>query len=519
MPVLSPASRSRKKVYISFWDLFWALASPIIALYLRDADVLLREDWSAVGLYWLFSAGFAMLAFFALRIQDAIGRYFSLYEALDIIEAVLFTELMTCGVLFTLTRLDGIPRSMPLVHGALLAGGLLAARLFVRAVLSEDDEAPNYRWRQGRIILIGANRFASSFIQLLKAYSPKEMPVIAVLDSDPAMTGRALAGVQILGPPQELDTIISEFAIHGVDTDRVVIAGETDLLSPAVLHEIEQICRKRHADLSFLPRMIGVTEWNSSQIAVVSEPSAKPSFAVSSFFRVKPWIDIVGVHILTVLLFPLLAVAAALVFLDVGRPLLFWQERLGSKGRPFLMYKFRTLRAPFDSTGKHIFASRRPSAIGRFLRVTRVDELPQLLNVLFGDMSLIGPRPLLPEDQPSNAAIRLSVRPGITGWAQVKGGKLVTKEEKEKLDEWYVRNASLLVDTRIIILTLKLMLNSRMSSQESLADTEQAQNKTIDAEGNITLLRRVARERPGHERSLGVRQFYRGAGLDSVAEG
>jgi lipopolysaccharide/colanic/teichoic acid biosynthesis glycosyltransferase len=150
---------------------------------------------------------------------------------------------------------------------------------------------------------------------------------------------------------------------------------------------------------------------------------------------------------------------------------------LAGKGRPFLIYKFRTLKAPFSSSGRPTGNVRRPSAVGRFLRATRLDELPQLLNVLFGEMSMIGPRPLLPEDQPTNTPIRLSVRPGISGWAQVNGAKLVTKEEKQQLDEWYVHNASLWVDVRIAMMTIKLVLKGRVSSQEMLADTEQVQSK------------------------------------------
>ena len=183
-----------------------------------------------------------------------------------------------------------------------------------------------------------------------------------------------------------------------------------------------------------------------------------------------------------VLLLPLFMVAGLLVLFDVGPPVLFWQERLGWKGRSFLIYKFRTLGAPFDAAGNPTLEGRQPSAIGRFLRTTRIDELPQLLNVLLGDMSLIGPRPLLPEDQPSNMAVRLSVRPGITGWAQVNGAKLVTKEEKEKLDEWYVRNAALWVDLRIMMMTLSLILKSRVSSEETEADVEQVQSKNIGLE-------------------------------------
>jgi lipopolysaccharide/colanic/teichoic acid biosynthesis glycosyltransferase len=92
------------------------------------------------------------------------------------------------------------------------------------------------------------------------------------------------------------------------------------------------------------------------------------------------------------------------------------------------------------------------------LRRTRLDELPQLLNVLVGDMSLVGPRPLLPRDQPANPTVRLMVRPGITGWAQVNGGTLLNPSEKDKLDEWYVRNASFWLDLRIVCLTMWVAL-------------------------------------------------------------
>jgi FlaA1/EpsC-like NDP-sugar epimerase len=153
--VHSPTSRSGRRIYLSIWDLFWALVSPILALYLRDIDIQSNADWSVIANYWVLSAGFAILAFFAFRLQDGMTRYFSVHEALDIAEAVLFAELMAFAVLFTLTRLDGIPRSMPLVHGLLLAGGLLAARVFVRIMASEDNEPPEHQSRRERIILIG----------------------------------------------------------------------------------------------------------------------------------------------------------------------------------------------------------------------------------------------------------------------------------------------------------------------------------------------------------------------------
>jgi lipopolysaccharide/colanic/teichoic acid biosynthesis glycosyltransferase len=482
MHVPTPTSRTGKRVYLSLWDLFWAVVSPIVALYVRDVEILLQPDWTVVSYYWALSSGFALLAFFALRLQDGMTRYFSVHEALDIAEAVLLAQLMTCAALFTLTRLDGIPRSMPLIHGLILVAGLIAARLVVRIVLSPREESQNYHSRRERMILIGANRFASTFIQLLRAYDQRQS-VIAVLDEDAKMVGRAISGVQVFGAPHELDSIISEFAIHGVDTNRVVIAGEADFLSPAVLNEVERICQKRQVEISFLPRMLGLTEWKESDGVVNAEPlQTEPPLPVPPFFRIKRGIDIIGSLALIVLLFPVFLIAGVLVLLDVGPPILFWQERLGWKGRSFLIYKFRTLRAPFDSAGNPTIVGREPSAIGRFLRATRIDELPQLLNVLLGDMSLIGPRPLLPEDQPSNTSVRLSVRPGITGWAQVNGAKLVTKDEKEKLDEFYILNASLAVDLRIALMTVKLMSRSRMSSAETVADVQQVRNRNTGPE-------------------------------------
>jgi lipopolysaccharide/colanic/teichoic acid biosynthesis glycosyltransferase len=480
MGVPSPTSRSGRRVYVSLWDLIWAVSSPIVALWLRDGDgLLLRTDWYAIGLYWALAAGFAIMAFFALRIQDGMTRYFSVHDALDIAEAVLFAELMTTAALFSLTRLDGIPRSMPVLHGFLLAGGLITARILLRIVFSEQDEVENYNCRRERIILIGANPFAAAFIQLLKAYAPQRQPVIAVLDESAAMIGRAISGVQILGAPNELDSIIGEFAVHGVDTDRVVIAGEVDTLSQAVVHEVERVCQRRRIDLCYLPRMIGITEWQPAGESIQSATDQViPAFAPSWFFRCKRAVDVVGSLALIILLLPLIMLAAILVATDVGTPVLFWQERVGWKGRSFLIYKFRTLKAPIDPQGNPTFAGRTPSAIGRFLRATRIDELPQLLNVLMGDMSLIGPRPLLPEDQPANRSVRLSVRPGISGWAQVNGAKLVSKEDKEELDEWYIRNASLATDVRIMLLTLKVMMKGH--SEEAKADTEQVQSKNID---------------------------------------
>src|SRR4029453_17705957 len=127
-------------------------------------------------------------------------------------------------------------------------------------------------------------------------YAPQQQRVIAVLDGDAAMVGRAISGVQVLGSPHELEAIVGEFAIHGIGTDRIVVAGEVDFLSAPVLHEVERICQKRQIELTFLPRMIGVSERRPSNAPAIipKRVESGPSYALSPFFRLKRWIDIVA---------------------------------------------------------------------------------------------------------------------------------------------------------------------------------------------------------------------------------
>ena len=191
----------------------------------------------------------------------------------------------------------------------------------------------------------------------------------------------------------------------------------------------------------------------SRPFALVTRDDAEPAFDLSDYFKLKRVVDVIASAALLVALLPLAMIAACLVLSDVGVPVLFWQQRIGLHGRKFLLYKFRTYHAPFDKNGVRTPEERRLSKLGRAIRAGRLDEIPQLLNVLVGDMSLIGPRPLLPVDQPSDPRLRLSVRPGITGWAQINGGTMVTPAEKDALDVWYVRHASFWLDLKIAVST------------------------------------------------------------------
>jgi sugar transferase EpsL len=150
---------------------------------------------------------------------------------------------------------------------------------------------------------------------------------------------------------------------------------------------------------------------------------------------------------------PLLGFIAALVRLKLGRPILFRQVRPGLDGKPFKLLKFRTMSESRDNTGNYLPAEQRLTSLGRWLRSASLDELPEVLNVLLGEMSLVGPRPLLMQyldRYTPTQARRNEVKPGITGWAQVNGRNNISWEEKFRLDVWYVDHQSFWLDIRIL---------------------------------------------------------------------
>ena len=175
----------------------------------------------------------------------------------------------------------------------------------------------------------------------------------------------------------------------------------------------------------------------------------------------KRIIDILGAGLGLLLLSPVLAIVAYKIGREMGSPVLFRQTRPGRHGKPFQMIKFRTMRDAIDADGHPLPDAERLTKLGRFLRSSSLDELPELWNVLKGEMSLVGPRPLLMEYLPlysPEQARRHEVRPGVTGWAQVNGRNAISWDEKFALDLWYVDNRSLWLDLKIIWQTIRKVI-------------------------------------------------------------
>ena len=262
MRLFLPSSRGSYRPRFSTFDLFWAAASPLLALYFREAYILTSQGAPLVVLYCSISFVFSLIAFLAFRISDGISRYFSAHDAFNVIKAVLASGLMTSLVLFTFTRLEGIPRSTPILHCLILAAGLLTARTVMMLLDQKEQvagELPDHLSAE-HVIVIGTNRLSSLYIKFLRAYSPIRRRIVAVLDHKHHLIGRTMCGVPVVAAPQQLDAVIEEFAIHGVRTDRIIIGGDENFLTEKVLNHVRGICAQRNIALDFLPNLIGLND-------------------------------------------------------------------------------------------------------------------------------------------------------------------------------------------------------------------------------------------------------------------
>ncbi|MCB1547772.1 MAG: sugar transferase [Hyphomicrobiaceae bacterium] len=468
----SPTSHARSVARISFFDLAWAIAAPLLAFWLRDPGSFLPQHLNDTLVYTLVGAVLSLLAFQWFSLSDGLSRYFSVGDALDVAKACIVAVALTALICFMLTRLESAPRSIPAIHFLVLSAGLVGGRGLARIRewrrLSVRQRYPTSE----NIMVVGVSRLTWFYTKMVDELSRGQKRIVALVDDRPGLNGRSMAGHRIAGSPRKLGELLEEYKVHGVDVHRLVIASSRDSLAPEAWAEINRAAARYGVQLEFLPESLALTGGDDptgiNHVGLDEPPALPESFLRRPFWLVKRAMDIVLAIVLLMVLAPFAAVAAVLAAIDVGMPVLFWQQRLGRNGRRVLVYKFRTLRAPFDRNGRALSADERLSSIGRALRGSRLDEIPQLFSILSGDMSLIGPRPLLPIDQPDQVGLRLAVAPGLTGWAQVNGGKLLTPDEKNALDEWYIRHASLALEFQIMFRTAWMMVRGDRRGEKAI---------------------------------------------------
>lgn len=483
MRLAPPTSRHKSGLRLIPADILCAILSPFIALALRDPNLLDLQGFpGAIPQTYQFailSIACALGSFLFFRVSESISQFFSAREAVNICVAVTCAIVLTSFFAFTLNRLEGVPRSTPLINGLVLASGVVSIRILAR--LSHRASPQNHAEPRAqdfrRVLMIGVDQFSAAAIRLMDSQRPRTTIVVAALDARPATVGRKISGVKIVGDVRELNEIIQEYLVHGVAVDEVWLSDSAPV--PAdVIDWAEAQCAARDLPFRKISAALNLTPSAAPQPAFVSGNVQE----AEGYFRLKRVIDIVGASLLLAALLPATIIVAMLTYQDVGAPVLFWQQRIGRYGRKFLLYKFRTYHAPFDKTGRAVPENRRLSKIGRALRASRLDEIPQLYSVLIGDMSLIGPRPLLPHDQPQDPRTRLMVRPGITGWAQINGGTAIGPEEKDALDIWYIRHASLALDIRICLRTIVIALTGEKENPAAVKSALEWREKSFPSD-------------------------------------
>jgi lipopolysaccharide/colanic/teichoic acid biosynthesis glycosyltransferase len=496
MRLRSPTSKTKFRVKLATTDVFWAIVSPFVAVWLRDP--ILLETGDVVGQFppayqYAFVTIFCgLISLLLFRVGDGMSHFFSVHEVLAVCCAVGTSATTSSATVFVLNRLDTVPRSTPAIYVLVFAAGLIGARTLSRLFHKDAHTqkrlqdtpiaAPPQHLR--RVLLIGVDRFAATTIRLLDVQRPRTTQIVAALDPRAEFHGRSISGVNIVGRIEDLEAIVDEYEVHGVEIDEVWLSDSV-ALPEELLDRLADQCSERGYKLKRVSTALNLEPRLPPETVQAFVESEGYAVELGDYFKLKRAIDILASSFLLIVLAPLALVTICVVLFDVGAPALFWQQRIGRHGRKFLLYKFRTYHAPFDRSGARIAEEQRLSKLGRAIRAARLDEIPQLLNVLVGDMSLIGPRPLLPVDQPSDPRLRLSVRPGITGWAQLNGGTFVNPTEKDALDVWYITHASLALDMRIALDTVLFALTgermNRSVIEEAMRWREQLRAKSEDS--------------------------------------
>jgi lipopolysaccharide/colanic/teichoic acid biosynthesis glycosyltransferase len=417
--------------------------------------------------YFLLTMLTAVPVFLAAGLNRTLWRFTSLNDCLRITLAVLVTVLAAVAAGFSLNHMDGVARSLPIMQGLLMTCALAGTRVAMRV-----RHAIRYRKRtlgvpfiaaRESVLVIGLNSAAEFFLRSAAQNGADRIAVAGVLSTADRHRGRLLRSCPILGRPEELEKVIHEFEVHGVHVDRIIVATKFESLSPAAREALLSAKKLLNIRVAMLDHTFGFNEELLASPKTCDGPltSAELDFeqlASRPYLRWKRVLDSAAAIFCIVFLAPLMVFVGLIVLFDAGYPPIFWQQRPGALGKPIKVLKFRTMGSARDQQGRHLTDAERISVVGRFLRRVRLDELPQVYNVLFGQTSLVGPRPLLPADQSPGASARLGLRPGLTGWAQINGGRYLSIHDKAALDLWYVKNASFGLDVAILLSTARTIL-------------------------------------------------------------
>jgi lipopolysaccharide/colanic/teichoic acid biosynthesis glycosyltransferase len=467
-----------RQVVLLVLDLGFVCLATLFALILRENFEVSATRFFDFIPYLIATVALTALIFPGLGLNRTIWRFSTRPDYVRIVAATSAVAVGATSLTFAYDRLDGVARSLPFLQCLMCQAFLVGARVLHKmshdarqnrkisaAFLQLADKEP-----QSSVLIVGISKLVEAYLQAIAELAPGRIKVAGIVGKADRHVGRFVATHPVLGVPEEIEAILDGLDVHGVRVDRIVIASPTHALTACEREALLGVERARGIFLQFLAEDLrldsdqpkaGAAIRQSSQAAALTfeiRPAELKLIARRQYWTLKRATDIVAAMGLFVICLPVMVVAAAFVIGSVGFPVLFWQQRPGLGGRPFRVYKFRTMKSAYASNGRRLSDKERVSRTGVLMRRLRLDELPQLFNILRGDMSFIGPRPLLAIEQSDGLRARLLVRPGLTGWAQVVGGRDISAEDKAALDVWYVRNASLALDLEIMARTIPMVL-------------------------------------------------------------
>lgn len=476
-------------------------AAAVTALVLRDNATLEVEDLSALVPYLVASTVVAAPLSLALGLDRAFWRFSALSDFARVVCWIALSLASATVAVFLYNRLDGISRSIPILHGLVAVCLLVGTRIAVRALHLSRNRKPDPRLiaqpgaaaRDDCVLLIGMNNLTWLFLRALSELDQDNVRVAGIVATSRTGSRHTVRGYPIIGPDVSLPDVVRDLKVHGMNVQRIIVTVDPVSLQGDLADELRAIAAHGDIRVEHLFDLIGLKSaaqrpaerqddtsagrGPAVRHAVHAASAELASVSLKPYWKVKRAGGMVAAALLIVLLSPVTVLVACAVAVWIGRPLIFWQDRPGRGGRRFHLYKFRTMGPAHGTDGRPIADDRRLRGLGRFLRRTRLDELPQLWNILKGDMSFVGPRPLLLVDQIEGETLRLLVRPGLTGWAQIMGGRAVSATDKMALDAWYVRNASLALDLKIILRTVPMVIGGERITSEAVRAWDAAANR------------------------------------------
>lgn len=450
-----PGKNEIRRFLIYVHDLTVTTAAFPISLLLRENFELSNHHFQPILYGSTLILIIAIFVFQLTGLQRGMWRYTSHHDLLSILKTVSLILGIFVSIMFLFDRLNGVPRSIIAIYWLVAVAGLAGSRIVYGCIMPPGlaTHSSAVRHAPQRALVLGDLAAAVTIIQKVRTLHAGRLRIVGVI-SENAESGRSAHGAAILGNLSNFKEVIALLEAQGLTPKFMIVADPIDV-NPAL-----QLLAERHNI-----QLVSAVHLDKLKLLVDGEIEYQPLFhdrlKGAGYLRIKRFVETVLALCALTAVLPLLAMICVLSLITLGSPILFTQCRAGQHMREFFLLKIRTMRNAFDTSGRILNDADRTSHLGSFLRTTRLDELPQLWNVINGDMALIGPRPLLLRDLPKDEFIvraRYSVRPGLTGWAQVNGGKLLSHHQKMALDLYYVRNVSFLLDMKILALTVPMIL-------------------------------------------------------------